>query len=278
MTKHDVAGATHPLNSDLQDPDESKAICRIGGHDVTILGRRDLGLRMVSDCRAAQMGDIRPKLVFDVNGQGVAMKERDLAYRAAVENADYIHADGAFLVFVSKLLTSSPIVERSATTDLIHDFANLAAQHGLSFYILGGEEGINRECSERLREKYPELKIAGRHHGFFKKEEERAIIEEIKSVRPDIVWVGLGKPYEQIFSLKLRDVLSCGWIITCGGCFNYVTGHYRRAPVWLQSVGLEWFFRAFTSPRLFKRYVTTNPLAIWIIMRDLAKSWKSRAT
>lgn len=192
------------------------------------------------------------------------MAASEPAYRHAMDRADLIHADGGFIVLMSRWLSGSRIKERSATTDLIHDFAEAAEREGLSFYLLGGTEEVNRQCAEALGRLYPGLRIAGRRNGYF--DDDEAVLADIDLADPDILWVGLGKPKEQLFAARHRARLNARWIVTCGGCFNYITGHYRRAPRWMQKLNLEWLYRAFTDRALFRRYATTSPHAIWLAM------------
>jgi N-acetylglucosaminyldiphosphoundecaprenol N-acetyl-beta-D-mannosaminyltransferase len=241
--------------------------CQIGGYSVVTASRAELAEAMVEDCLAARRLNVRPRLVFDVNGHGLSLRETNIAYRDAMTNADVIHADGGFIVTLSRKITDKPIRERSVTTDMFHDCAKAAVEHGLSFFLLGGEEKDNLECALRLQSLHPGLKIAGRRHGFFSEAEEIDVINAINAAAPDILWVGLGKPKEQIFSVRWGRSIKAGWLITCGGCFNYVSGRYKRAPLWMQRANLEWLHRMVTNPKLIWRYMVTNPHAIWIILR-----------
>src|SRR5208282_882822 len=167
----------------------------------------------------------------------------------------------------SKMLTDSPILERSATTDFFHDAAVAACEHGLKFYLLGATEEVNARCAEVMGALYPGLQIVGRRHGYFSQAEEAEICDEINRSGTDVVWIGLGIPLEQIFCVRNKHRLDTGWIVTAGGCFNYVTGHYRRAPAWMQMVGLEWLHRVWREPRrLFWRYAVTNPHALFLLL------------
>ena len=242
---------------------------RIASFDVATSSRQDLVDLAVADCHAARGMDApgAPRLVFDINGQGVSMHATNASYRQALERADIIHADGGFVVTASRILTKNPVAERSATTDMLLDLSERAAREGLTFYLLGGAEDVNARCADKLTELYPNLRIVGRRHGYFPEEEEEDIVAEINRCAPDILWVGLGKPKEQVFSVKWRDGLRAGWLVTCGGCFNYVTGDYRRAPEWMQNANLEWLHRMLTNPRqLFWRYLTTTPHALFITL------------
>ena len=86
---------------------------------------------------------------------------------------------------------------------------------------------------------YPGLEIAGRRNGYFKTEDEDEICEQINASGAEIIWVGLGKPAEQAFCVRNRSKLKARWMITCGGCFNFVTGSYPRAPRWMQESGFD---------------------------------------
>ena len=194
------------------------------------------------------------------------MAGRNRRYRAALDRADLIHADGGFVVTASRWLAGAEIAERSATTDLVHDFAEAAAANGLSFYLFGGTEEVNARCAERLHGLYPRLRIAGRRNGYFDGRRTDEIIDKINEVSPDLLWIGLGKPQEQIFAAENAHRIRAGWVISCGGCFDFIAGNYRRAPLWMQRANLEWLFRAFTERRLFWRYLVTSPHAIWLTL------------
>lgn len=153
---------------------------------------------------------------------------------------------------------------------MFDDFAEAAVQEELSFFLFGATEEVNEACAKVLAKKYPGLRIVGRRHGFFGPDDESVIVEQINASTPDVLWVGLGKPLEQEFAARNAYRLRAKWVVTCGGCFNYVTGHYPRAPEWMRNNSLEWLHRALTGPkRLIWRYLTTNPHAVWVILKSL---------
>jgi exopolysaccharide biosynthesis WecB/TagA/CpsF family protein len=238
----------------------------VGGVKAAAISRAELARHIVEDCldRRSANEARPPALLFDSNGQGISMAARDPAYRNALDAADVVHADGGWIVLASRFIAGAAIPERSATTDMIHDLAAAGLEHGLSHFLLGATEEVNGACAERLRQLYPGIKIAGRHHGYFSPDEEASLIAAINAAAPDLLWIGLGKPREQLFAVARREALRASWAITCGGGFNYVTGHYRRAPQWMQRSNLEWLFRAVTTPKLLWRYATTSPHALWL--------------
>ena len=105
----------------------------------------------------------------------------------------------------------------------------------------------------------------GRHHGYFEAHEEQALCKDIAAAKPDVLWVGMGRPKQAIFSVLHKERLAgTGWIKTCGGLYDYLAGITRRAPEWMQRAGLEWAWRLMReSRRLFWRYASTNLDAAW---------------
>ena len=256
-----------PAQPQLEAANDSYTEVTVGGIATACLSREGLSRMMLQDCLDARSNPHRqPKLVFASNGHAIALAAQDEAFRFTFEQADIIHADGQAAVFASRM-TATPIPERSATTDFIHDASKVAAQHGLRFFVLGATEEANAEAVRVLRETYPGLQIVGRRHGYFGRDEEDEICDEINLTQPDVVWVGLSVPLEYEFAVRNKTRLRAGWLVTCGGCYNFVTGAYKRAPGWMQACGLEWLFRLVKEPkRLFWRYAVTNPLAIFLLL------------
>ncbi|MGA9796947.1 MAG: WecB/TagA/CpsF family glycosyltransferase [Rhizomicrobium sp.] len=249
----------------------------VGGIRTACVSREQMTKLMVGDCLAARSYDRAPKLVFAANGHAISMSMTSPTFRRVFEQATLIHADGQPLVLASKILTRSPIPERSATTDFIHDAAQAACAAGLKFFLFGGREDVNARCAEELAVKYPGLRIVGRRNGYFNPEDEAAIVDEINASGADVVWVGLGVPKEYDFCVRNKAHLKAGWVVTSGGCFNFVTGDYSRAPAWMQSCGLEWLHRLAREPRrLFWRYAVTNPLALFNLLTRTA-SYRTRS-
>lgn len=239
----------------------------VAGLPVVLADRQTLVNAALHDCQYRESSHSR--LVFDVNGHGVALTGTDPDFKEAMEQADIVHADGGFIVTLTKWLGGPAIAERSATTDMLHDFCQMACQHDISFYLLGGNEDVLEECISRLTAMYPGLNIAGYHHGYFSESEEPSIVDDINRSGADILWVGLGKPKEQAFCVRQRERIVATWSITCGGCYNYVAGAYKRAPLWMQRFNIEWLHRMLTQPRkLFMRYLTTNPRALWMVVAE----------
>ncbi|WP_375262330.1 WecB/TagA/CpsF family glycosyltransferase [Palleronia sp.] len=239
----------------------------LGGIRTAACSRQDLIDLMLRDAPNVRRLGEPARLVFDSNGQAVSLNATDATYRAAMEEADLIHADGGIIVAASRVGKGEVIPDRSSTTDMFQESLTEAARLDVSYFLLGGTEEVNALCAEKVRQLAPGINICGRRNGYFSEAEEADVIEEINRSGADVLWVGLGKPKEQMFSCRNRNKLKVGWIVTCGGLYNFVTGHYKRAPDWMCRSGLEWAHRLASDPkRLFWRYATTSPHALWLLL------------
>lgn len=240
----------------------------IGGLPITVVNRRNAASFMIDVARRRRR-DSRPYYFTSANGEVVARVHADASIAKLFQEADQILADGQPLVMASRLLCRVQLPERVATTDLFHDVAELAEREGISFYLLGATEAANHQAVAAVQTRYPGLCIAGHCHGYLAGEALERKLDEINALAPDILWIGLGVPREQIFvhdfAARLANV---GIIKTSGGLFDHLAERTKRAPIWVQRAGFEWFWRMVMEPRrLFWRYLTTNPYAIYAILR-----------
>ena len=241
----------------------------VGGLPVAALDRQQTA-RLTIGAALSRRGSDRPCLFFTtINGQVVSLAASDTRVRRLFEAADLISADGMSVVLASRMGPGPRLPERVATTDAFHDAAHIACEIGASFYFLGGTEDVNRAAVERVRELYPRLNIVGHRSGFFEPREEADVVAHINGAGPDVLWIGLGVPLQQEFVQRyLYRLTNVGVAKSCGGLFDFLAGKSRRAPLWMQTAGLEWAYRAWRDPlRLGWRYLTTNPHAAYWLLR-----------
>jgi exopolysaccharide biosynthesis WecB/TagA/CpsF family protein len=240
----------------------------IGGLRIAVLDRAQTAAWMIEHAANRSRGE-RPLYLTSANGEVIARTRSDAALRELFLNADQIVADGQPMVWASRLLCRTPLPERVATTDLFHDVARLAEQTGHSFYFLGATAEENARALAHIRRLYPRLSIAGGASGYLRGAELAAKLEEINELAPDILWLAMGVPNEQRFVARHADALpNVGMIKTSGGLFNFLSGKNSSAPAWMQRAGLEWLYSTMLEPRrLFWRYLVTNPIALWQMLR-----------
>jgi exopolysaccharide biosynthesis WecB/TagA/CpsF family protein len=221
--------------------------------EVVNFNRTQFATHIINELKAGKRGIVS----YSLNGESLSRYHRDRDFKALMDSADYIDADGMSIVFASKLISGTRLPERIATTDWFHDFTKLSLDSSITHYFLGAKEEILETAIRNIKILYPSIQIVGWHHGYFKDAEN--ILKDINSKNPDIIWVGLGSPKQESLARLLRNETNVGIIKTCGGLFDFLSGKNSRAPKLMQKLGFEWLYRLFLEPkRLIKRYMVTN--------------------
>ena len=160
---------------------------------------------------------------------------------------------------------------RVAGVDLVDLVCERAARSGKKVYFLGSTQEIVNKLTSDLRNRYKNLQVESAN-GFFQKSEAAGRADLIRASQADILFVGMGVPRQEIFIQEQWDRLGVGMAIGVGGSFDVLAGVRARAPGWVQTIGMEWFFRLVQEPRrLFMRYLVTNSQFIWLVMGILVK-------
>ncbi|MEQ8465337.1 WecB/TagA/CpsF family glycosyltransferase [Coleofasciculus sp. E1-EBD-02] len=180
-----------------------------------------------------------------------------------IENSNLFTADGISLVLAS-WLRGTPLPERVCGCNLIYSLTEQAAQSGRSVFLLGGNPDTAQKAAEILKQRYPGLIVAGTYYPPFGFEQDsqqiEAMVQLIRSAQPDIVYVALGFPKQEKLIKQIRHACPNAWWIGIGISFSYVCGEFQRAPLWVQRLALETFYRVTLEPRrLAKRYLVIGP-------------------
>jgi N-acetylglucosaminyldiphosphoundecaprenol N-acetyl-beta-D-mannosaminyltransferase len=215
--------------------------------------------------------------VITPNVDHLARVRRDPEFRGFYAQARVVVADGMPLIWASRL-QGTPLPERVAGSNLISSLSAGAGRQGRSVYLLGGDPGTAEQAAQILSERYAGLRIAGTHYppmGFDKDPEQmQRLIEALVQADPDIVYVALGSPKQERLIGMLRERLPRAWWLGIGISFSFLSGHVKRAPVWMQKCGLEWLHRLAQEPkRLARRYLIEG---IPFVMILLAGSLRQR--
>ena len=200
---------------------------------------------------------------------GVMESQRSPKIREIHNEAGLVTPDGMPLVWVSHLRGFKQ-VKRVYGPDLMLAVCNASAEHGYRHFFYGGNNGVGDMLAERLREKYPQLQVVGTYSPPFRPltaEEDQAIVDQINQAKPDIVWVGLSTPKQELWMSSHLGRVNAPVMIGVGAAFDFHAGLKKQAPAWMQKRGLEWLFRLVTEPRrLWKRYFLNNPSFIALIV------------
>lgn len=202
-----------------------------------------------------------------VNAAKIVHMHDDSELRSSVNSCDIINIDGMGVVIGARFLGHS-IPERVAGIDLFHRLLEASAERAFSVFLLGASEDVVEETSKRLSARYPSLKIAGHHHGYFWDDEE-SVVDKIMQSGARLLFVAITSPKKENFINKWKDQLGVDFVMGVGGTFDVVAGKVKRAPVWMQKFGLEWLYRIIQEPgRMWKRYLITNSLFAYMLLRE----------
>lgn len=202
--------------------------------------------------------ELRGKYICVSNVHTTIMAHDNPAYRNVQNSAAIALPDGKPLSVVSRKRGYTE-AERVTGPDLMGEL--FARENGLKHFFYGDKEETLQILQQKLKEKYPDIQIAGMISPPFRslsQEEEKAYIQQINDSGADIVWIGLGAPKQENWMYEHQGMFQ-GVMIGVGAGFSYHAGLIKRAPEWMQKMSLEWFYRLMQDPvRLFKRYFTTN--------------------
>ena len=178
--------------------------------------------------------------------------------------------DGVPLIWASKFL-GNPIRGRVTGLDLLPYLSKIGNEEGYRFFLLGAKDGVAQKLAEQLSSKYPNLKIVGVYSPPFSErfsdEENAKMISMINDAKPHILWVSLTAPKQDYWIDEYFKDLQVNIAVGVGGAFEVTAGLIKRAPLWMQRSGLEWFFRFTQEPRrLLKRYFIEAPKFIPLIL------------
>mgnify|MGYP001570568803 CR=1 FL=1 len=178
---------------------------------------------------------------------------RDPEMMTILKSATLRIPDSVTLVLLAKLL-GKKIPKRLTGIDTIYNLGQSTTQKYRVFYLGAKPEIVRRarECSSAL---FPAFDIVGVHHGYYQEKDVMGIIEDINQSQADIVFVGLGFPKQEKFIYRYHKQLKVPVMMTVGGSFDVISGSVKRAPRWLQNLGLEWAYRFIQQPSRIRRMV-----------------------
>lgn len=199
---------------------------------------------------------------------------KNKSFSRILNEADIVTPDGKPLTWALKLLNGIR-QERVAGMDLFPSLLKSSDAASLSVYFLGGSEQMLKTLNEKVKNDFPSLHIAGYYSPPFRKlsdEEQSVMIEKINVTKPHLIFVALGCPKQEIWMHDMKEKLNTV-LIGVGGALPVYAGMQKRAPVWMQNSGLEWLYRLFQEPkRLFKRYLVTNSIFLFLIGKEFVKT------
>ena len=209
--------------------------------------------------------------VVTANAEIIMMGQSDAEYMEILNKAALVLPDGAGTVWAGRKL-GYEVPERVAGYDLFLNLMTESAQKNLKVFFFGSAPGVAAEAKQKCEILYPGVSIVGCRDGYFKEEDNLAIVEEINNSGADLLFVALGAPKQEKWLAKYQDVLKPTLRMGIGGSFDVVAGKMERAPKWMQDASLEWLFRLYKQPSRFGRMLVLPKFVIKVLR---IKSYKA---
>ncbi|NCT83626.1 MAG: WecB/TagA/CpsF family glycosyltransferase [Comamonadaceae bacterium] len=215
----------------------------------------------------------RPHQHVVVNVDKIVKAQHDEELRRIINDCALINADGMPVVWASRWL-GKPLKERVAGVDLFEALMGRAAQTGWRVYLLGARDEVVQGVKRLYERKYPGLTVAGARDGYWPAGEDEAVAQQIAAARPDILFVAISSPRKEQFLGRYQAMMKVPFAMGVGGTFDVAVGRVKRAPVWMQRSGLEWFYRFLQEPRrMFRRYFIEDMAFLGLLWRE----WRGTA-
>lgn len=205
------------------------------------------------------------KTIYTPNTEIIMKAQDDPTFKQVLNEGDLVIPDGIGVVLASKIhhLGLSERVPGIELMGLMLEFCNRA---GKSIYLFGGAPGIADKAAEKILSTYPNLKIVGIRDGYFKEEDVWSILDDINEKKPDVLFVALGAPKQEKWIHQHKKTLNAKVAMGVGGALDVWSGTVKRAPVFYQKLGLEWFYRLLKQPSRIGRMMSLPKFMIKVIL------------
>lgn len=212
------------------------------------------------------------RLIVTLGTEMVMRAQEDAEFRALVNGADLVVADGAGLLWAAGRC-GYRMPERVAGIDLVGRLADRLAATGGSFFLLGAAPGVAADAARTLQERHPGLRIAGIRDGYF--QEDEPVIAEVAASGASVLLTGLGSPRQERWMRVHQDRLGLGAGIGVGGSFDVLSGRKARAPQWMIRLHLEWLYRLLCEPSRIMRMMALPQFMLKVTLagRKAVRPW-----
>lgn len=195
--------------------------------------------------------------------QDIVISQNSEEFKSIVNKSDLATPDGWPVVWAMRILGYKQ-EGRVTGPDLMLAACEQSVAKGYSHYFYGGAEGVPELLKSKLQNRFPGLRVAGTYSPPFRpltEAEDEAVINMINNSKADILWVGLSTPKQHFWIKQHLGKIKVPVFLSVGAAFDFHSGRIKRAPIWMQKYGLEWFHRILQEPkRLGKRYLEYLPI------------------
>lgn len=209
----------------------------------------------------------KPHMVVTPDSGSLYRSRQDKNFQSILQQAHLLVPDG-FGIYLTARLFQEPVRERIPGIDLMLSLCQLAEDKGYRIFLYGAKPDVLERTKQKLIERFPSLQIAGATHGY--EQDDLKIVESIKQAKPHILFVALGVPKQEIWIYRHMETLKVPLSMGVGGSFDVISGTLKRAPRWMQRMGLEWLYRVKQEPWRLRRVSVLFPF-FWLVLKERLK-------
>ncbi len=215
---------------------------------------------------AAFLGKNKSHVIVTADAAGIMIAQTNHEYRSVLLSADLVTPDSVGVLWAGRR-AGAKFTERVSGVELVDALCKLSANNGHRIYFLGSSPGVAELAAEKLRLKHPGCNIVGTRHGFFPASDDELVAQEIAEAKPDILFVAMGIPRQEIFISKTKEIIGAKVNMGVGGSLDVFSGTVKRAPKLFQKLNLEWLWRTISNPKKIakSKYL---PQFFWRVLRN----------
>ena len=234
--------------------------------NVTMVDALARACELLTLARAAYVVTPNAEIAYE------AMHDEDL--RALLNGADMVLPDGAGVVLASKIL-KKPLRQKVAGVDFAAGLLQELSKTGGRLYLLGSKPGVAEQAAQKMLAQNPGLVICGMADGYFKDEDD--VVRRINEAAPDVLFVCLGAPKQEIFMQAHQKELHVHLMVGLGGTLDAFAGTVKRAPKWMIRLNLEWLYRLIKEPKRFRRMLRLPKYILAVVAERIRgkKTWEN---
>jgi len=205
-----------------------------------------------------------PHLIVTADAVGLVIANENEDFKSVVKNASLVTPDGSGVLWAAKKVGSTFRAKVSGV-DIVDRVCALSADKGTRIFFLGAEPGIAELAAEKLRLKHPGCNIVGTRHGYFPSESDEIVAKEIGETKPDVLFVAMGMPRQELFYLNTQHITGAKVGIGVGGSLDVYSGKTKRAPKIVQALRMEWLWRLALNPTKIAKVKLLPKFALMVL-------------
>lgn len=201
------------------------------------------------------------KMIFAPNVEFIMTAQKDKMFFDILQASGLSTPDSIGIMIGAKL-QKKKFKQRIPGQAYFRKIIETGEKEGWTFYLLGGSQDVIEKTKKNIENLYPKVKIVGYHNGYLDENTEKEVINEINMLKPNVLFVAMGAPKQEKWIYNHKDVLKVDVATGQGGTFDYEAGRIKRAPVFIQKIGIEWLWRLMKEP---KRIIRMRVLPVYLL-------------